>query len=427
MCQRKNIMKILQVEWHRDGGYTPNPDINKNVQFEVLDPAAQTIYPYFSNHATDVANFLVGEGSPAKDIVKKIYSLHASTYRFEGAYIGDGKRNGPPPYDKLFPQYGGDWLVENHSYGSSVLLESFALERFDQRIDMFNLVCCVAVPDANYGYDEFNGIPNPKVLYSLAKKGINVGSCDLGNQILPGGYIDICETNYTSYACPKVAAASCVIINEFLKAGKTYRYADIKDILKNGADSLGDQAQFGAGKLNLSKSLELTKKIIGSVIITPDPIPEPISIPIENAGFEAPIVGKYIKYKPSLKSSSWTFDYKAGIIGNGATFVSNNAPEGSQAAFIKGVSWFTKKLQLEVGKYKLEFKAAQRTIKQAGAQWFKVIIDGQEVNITPTNEYLDYQFLFDINLAGDKIIKFSGQNNADVMAYIDNIKLSKIS
>ena len=106
----------------------------------------------------------------------------------------------------------------------------------------------------------------------------------------------------------------------------------------------------------------------------------PGTILVGDSGFEGVSVGNgNVQYNPG--GSLWTFSGSAGngsgIAGNNSAMTSGNPPasEGSQVAFLEGVSTITQSIAgWAAGTYAISFDAAQRG-NFGGAQTFEVVVD----------------------------------------------------
>ena len=294
-------MRVLQVEYTRDGGYRPNPSLLQGVKYETYDPSVAKVHPSFTSHANEVAKCLLKDASK---VIDTIVACHQSTYGSRGV-LGAGRVNSPTlAAEHQWPKEGGfNCPLENHSYGAiDVVFQDTLLERFDERIKKFNIVACVAVPNAGMGYGSMYGKKAPYGLFSQSKEGIYVGSANLGIDLLDGGRVDVVADGYTSYATPHVAATCALVMQEFINAAKAYKYTDIRDIIMSTADSMGSEQKYGAGKLNKAKAVELAKKRAGTVISTPAPIPVPTPKP--------PVINSFAATKASIvRGEAVTLNY----------------------------------------------------------------------------------------------------------------------
>ncbi|AMV40931.1 fibronectin type III domain-containing protein [Planctomyces sp. SH-PL62] len=135
--------------------------------------------------------------------------------------------------------------------------------------------------------------------------------------------------------------------------------------------------------------------------------------------------------------SQWTFSAASGLDGAGLaadgsamTLGNPSAPSGGQAAFVRGAGSITQTTaNLHAGRYKVSFKAAQRS-PSAAAQDFKVTIDGVEVGrFTPAGStYAAYATATFDAPAGVHSLAIVGLNSAggDVAALLDDVSMERI-
>jgi hypothetical protein len=236
-------VKVLQVEISRDGAYYPAA--TDGVTY--IDPSGVATQP-ISGHATEVARRIAASG-----VVKLIEVQHCSYY-----YGRDGLgylRVNPTingVYTEIWPKKAVA-QVENHSWGGrgGFYLPQYDLEvcqRCDSRAERDNVVVVVALP--NKGQIDLARVP----LMRLTKNSILVGSAS-GNH--DGGVPHlVTDEEYTSYGCPKVTAAVCLLISDAADAGKAWRWNEIRTVL---VDS-GDATSFGIPRLNVNAARALWKQ-----------------------------------------------------------------------------------------------------------------------------------------------------------------------
>jgi hypothetical protein len=154
---------------------------------------------------------------------------------------------------------------------------------------------------------------------------------------------------------------------------------------------------------------------------------------LSDPGFETPVVGtgtyNAFQYNPS--GSPWTFSTYAGVSGNGSGFTESNsdAPQGTQVAFLQGLSSISQTLTFSAGTYSLGFSAAQRGNGNFSTQQFQVQVDGNVVGTyTPGGaSYTAYTTASFTVTAGAHTISFVGLDpdgpDKDNTALIDQVFL----
>jgi hypothetical protein len=254
------MVPVLQVEMHRDGGVAPDRSLFPHITFE--DATSLSYWKVPSQHATEVADIFYGPNSIGYDVIKKVYLEQGQQYTSTKG-LGEGA---PTTGLYTWPKPTKGWLVENHSYGrtSTKPLDTFA--KLALRVERENTIVVAALP--NKGQESnLDGWAN--MILSQASHAINVGSTQGTHYQWAQREVDIvADKQWTSWCAPVVSSAAAKIIAEFLKANKSYSWLDIKDILLSGADDMHD-SYFGAGLLNIHKSLEITKKSLTTVISPP--------------------------------------------------------------------------------------------------------------------------------------------------------------
>ena len=158
--------------------------------------------------------------------------------------------------------------------------------------------------------------------------------------------------------------------------------------------------------------------------------PSITSIPsIIDPGFEQPVVGPgQFQYDPT--GLPWVFAGGAGISGNNSPFTSGNppAPQGTQVAFLQGISSFTQSVTgWAAGTYVLTFDAAQRGNYGVSEQSFEVLIDGNVVGtFTPSStSYESYSTASFTVTAGTPTIEFLGlSSSGDNTAFLDQVAVA---
>jgi RHS repeat-associated protein len=156
------------------------------------------------------------------------------------------------------------------------------------------------------------------------------------------------------------------------------------------------------------------------------------SLPVANAGFEAPVIGNgNFQYAPS--GGSWSFANGGGISGmnSGFTGTPSAAPEGVQVAFIQATGTVSQSIsgfQANTD-YVITFSSIQRTnCCNTGGQDIGVYIDDiQLATFHPSGSaYTEYSTPVFTTSTGTHTIKFAGLNplGGDHTAFIDNVRIT---
>ena len=159
---------------------------------------------------------------------------------------------------------------------------------------------------------------------------------------------------------------------------------------------------------------------------------------ISNFGFETPGISAY-QYNPT--GATWMFTAQSGANGSGisannSAFTSGNpvAPQGSQVAFLQGVSTISQTVAglLAGAIYQITFAAAQRNNVyggQAGQTW-QLQVDGTAIGTYAPPEtaqsYVDYSATFTAPASSSHTIAFAGTdaNGGDNTVFIDNVRIA---
>ena len=177
----------------------------------------------------------------------------------------------------------------------------------------------------------------------------------------------------------------------------------------------------------VSQSPADSTAFIDSVILSP------VQDSIADGGFEEPPlpVNSFLGDTPG---SAWQFTGTAGIAKNGSKFVTNwtvaqNAPAGSQVAYLEYTGSMSQWVWLDAGTYEISFLAAQRQIYQKSYQTIDVSVDGTVYgqNIDPVNTLYGYYYTTTFAVtAGEHQILFQGMdpNKDDSTAFIDQVTLT---
>ena len=147
---------------------------------------------------------------------------------------------------------------------------------------------------------------------------------------------------------------------------------------------------------------------------------------LANNGFEAPALsgggGAYV-YNPS--GAGWNFLTGSGVQRNGSAWGSQNAPEGSQTAFVQGTGEISQVLNLIAGTYKVQFKAARRS---GQLQPIQVKIGGVNVGstITPSSDsFATYDSAIFTAPGGNTALSLSGTDaSGDKSTFLDDVLIS---
>ncbi|GAA5117873.1 hypothetical protein JIN84_16765 [Luteolibacter yonseiensis] len=152
---------------------------------------------------------------------------------------------------------------------------------------------------------------------------------------------------------------------------------------------------------------------------------------IAGFSFENPRINGH-SYNPS--GGVWTFSgvsgNGSGILANGSAFGNPNAPDGSQAAFVQGISTFTQTLSGFVPgtSYIISYYAAQRSgSAQNGGQTWNLAVDGNviQTNAPGGTSYATYTATFTAT-ATYHTVSFAGTNTngGDNTVFIDAVRIS---
>ena len=104
----------------------------------------------------------------------------------------------------------------------------------------------------------------------------------------------------------------------------------------------------------------------GAAILIDNVAINPVQDTILDGGFEQPALPAN-SFQYDQTGSAWQFSATAGISRNGSNFQTNwtetqNAPAGTQVAFIQEYGSMSQSVYLDAGTYQLSFLAAQRAI-----------------------------------------------------------------
>jgi hypothetical protein len=146
---------------------------------------------------------------------------------------------------------------------------------------------------------------------------------------------------------------------------------------------------------------------------------------ITNAGFETPNLDGGFQYTPN--GFGWTFNDSSGIAGNNSFITQNtdNAPEGTQVAFVETFSSIHQNVNFAGGTYRVSLFAAQR-VSSSSTQSLSVLIDDIAIGtITPTGaNYINYVTPSFTASTGIHTLQFKGlQGGIHNTAFIDAVAI----
>jgi hypothetical protein len=178
--------------------------------------------------------------------------------------------------------------------------------------------------------------------------------------------------------------------------------------------------------------LGLTPNSSDSTVFVDEVTVTPAVDSIVDGGFEQPAL-PLNGFAPDAIGSAWQFTGQAGIAKNGSNFVTNwttaqNAPAGSQVAYLEGVGSMSQTDFLDAGTYQLTFLAAQRQIYQSSFQEVEIFVDGVASGIVdPVNTlYGTYSSVAFTVTTGPHTFEFLGlnPNGGDNTVFVDQVTLS---
>jgi hypothetical protein len=184
--------------------------------------------------------------------------------------------------------------------------------------------------------------------------------------------------------------------------------------------------------LHTIELLGLTPNSVDSTVFVDEVAISPVVDGMVDGGFEEPAL-PLNAYAPDSTGSAWQFSGQAGIAKNGSNFVTNwttaqNAPAGSQVAYLQGTGSMSQTVFLDAGTYQLDFLAAQRQIVQASYQEVEVLVDGTPSGIVnPVNTlYGSYSSTAFTVATGPHTFSFVGLDpiGGDNTVFIDQVSLS---
>jgi RHS repeat-associated protein len=124
---------------------------------------------------------------------------------------------------------------------------------------------------------------------------------------------------------------------------------------------------------------------------------------IPNGSFESPVVEDY-QYQPA--DPAWSYGGAAGIAANGGTFtsLSQDAPNGSQAAFVGATGSLRQTLAIAAGTHTLNFLATQATSVNSDLQQLRVTLLGPSTN-TKTFVWSGNTIAEERDASGESVLK----------------------
>ena len=158
----------------------------------------------------------------------------------------------------------------------------------------------------------------------------------------------------------------------------------------------------------------------------------PVVDSLIDGGFEEPAQAAN-SFATDPSGLAWQFSGTAGVSANGSAFVTNstvaqNAPEGTQVAYLQDTGSMSQTVYLDAGTYQVSFAAAQRAFDQTAYQEIEVLIDGAQAGaIEPVNTtYASYQTPAFTVAAGAHTVTFLGMNplGGDDTAFIDEATIA---
>ena len=178
--------------------------------------------------------------------------------------------------------------------------------------------------------------------------------------------------------------------------------------------------------LGLSPSTADSTAFLGEVAIAP------VVDTLLDGSFETPALDVNT-FQTDTGGSAWQFSGTAGVARNGSAFLTDwteaqNAPAGTQVAYLQKYGSMSQTVFLDAGTYGLSFLAAQRAIYQASYQAVEVLVDGGQVaTIDPVNTlYGTYETSTFTVATGIHTIKFLGLDpqGGDNTVFIDQVTLA---
>ena len=146
-----------------------------------------------------------------------------------------------------------------------------------------------------------------------------------------------------------------------------------------------------------------------------------------DGGFESRVLpaGGY-EYTPT--GMPWTFTGGAGIQRNGSAWGAEDAPEGSQSAFIQGgaASTISQQVYLDAGGVSINYWMATR--EYGGPNPVYVYFDGALIYyaVPPEEEWYPFYTPHDVLAAGMHTLTFKGSNgNGDNTTFLDAVSITR--
>jgi len=255
-------MRVLQIEFSRSQGYKPSTTLIPGVNVYLLENLT-SVLPNVSVHANEVLTRICGNNTPAKGLVD-VVDIGEATNFYNRNGLGMGK-TAMGIYPK---QYSTARICNISGGGTTQLYDDQLIERLDNWIVNFDILCVVAIPDQGMGYS--NQMPNK--LFSLSRNAILVGSNTGAHQILPGGRVDCVGGEvYTSYSAPQVTSLAIAVAALYDQAKKPWHWFDIKSDIINACDAMIDSKVYGSGVINVTRTLDNVKRKLNLIPVVPPP------------------------------------------------------------------------------------------------------------------------------------------------------------
>jgi len=313
--------------------------------------------------------------------------------------------------------------------------------------------------NANPGYGAINNWTFSQI-GGVGNAGVNTSSQPFLNQTPPAGsqaaFIQSAGTlsqnisgfdptkNYTvTYlASERGQSGASVNTTVSLDGGTTsFSYADT--IVKTGnfrrivSDPLAVSGSSSTLGISLSSGVGDRALLIDSVSVTR------AAPRIPDGGFENPVQpnnNTSTRYKlanggggGALAGSAWTFGATSGITRNNSDFAPPTAPEGNQAAILRGTNQFSTTVSgFESGvTYSISFEAAGRN---GTPNDFKVLLNGVALmfglntDLDPTtNAYQSFTSNGFTTSGGSFVLAFEGLVGGDTTAFIDDVRFNFVA
>ena len=141
---------------------------------------------------------------------------------------------------------------------------------------------------------------------------------------------------------------------------------------------------------------------------------------VVNGSFETPSVagGMYLQYSPA--GAGWTFANGAGIQHDGSAFGADDAPDGSQTAFVQSNGTMGQNVTLAAGDHTILLKAAMRgaQINVIKVKLGSTLLGSFNAN---SNDFVQFALPFHLSAAGTYTLSFNGSTSEDKTIFLDQI------